>query len=670
MTVRAVPPRVHRRRSRATALLAALALAITVAPVTPAVGATAAAAEKAAVYRDPTAPVEQRVRDLLRRMTLEEKVGQMTQAERGAATADPTLVADVFLGSVLSGGGSVPTPNTKEAWADMVDGFQAQALSTRLGIPIIYGVDAVHGHGNLEGATIFPHNIGLGASRDPGLVQRVEAITAEEVRATGIPWDFAPCLCVTRDARWGRSYESFGEDPQLVSLLGTAAVVGLQGKGQRDLDENDHVLATVKHFAGDGDTEYGTSAGDYKIDQGITITNRSDFARINLTPFAAAIRVAAAGSAMPSFSSVDWTEDGVGNPIKMHQNKELITGVLKGQMRLDGFVISDWEGIHQLPGDYTNQVRLGVNAGIDMFMEPNTSRDFAGTLIKLVNAKEVSQARIDDAVSRILTKKFELGLFEHPYADRTHIGEIGSAEHRAVARQAVAQSQVLLKNDGNALPLKRDANIYVAGRNADDIGNQSGGWTLTWQGFSGNKLGNGEPRPGTSILDGIRQVAPQARVTYSADGTAPTNGADVAVVAVGETPYSEGFGDVGGPLWAYDPADAGVPREPKSLELQPQDRDTVTRVCAQVKTCVVLVVSGRPQIVTDLLGNVDALVASWLPGTEGAGVADVLFGRQGFTGKLPVSWPKTAAQEPINIGDRNYDPLYRYGFGLRTRPSR
>ena len=462
----------------------------------------------------------------------------------------------------------------------MVDGFQAQALSTRLGIPIIYGVDAVHGHGNVKGATIFPHNIGLGATRDPGLVQRVGAITAEEVRATGIPWNFAPCLCVTRDARWGRSYESFGEDPLLVSVLGTAAVAGLQGHRQRDLDQNDQVLATVKHFAGDGDTKYGTSAGDYTIDQGVTITNRRDFTRINLTPYWPAIRVAAAGSAMPSFSSVDWTEDGVGNPIKMHQNQELITGVLKGQMRLDGFVISDWEGIHQLPGDYTNQVRLGVNAGIDMFMEPNTSRDFAGTLITLVNANEVSQARIDDAVTRILTKKFELGLFEHPYADRAHIGEVGSAAHRAVARQAVAQSQVLLKNSGNALPLKRDANIYVAGRNADDVGNQSGGWTLTWQGFSENNLGNVKQQSGTSILDGIRQVAPQAQVTYSADGTAPTNGADVAVVAVGETPYSEGFGDVGGPQWGYDPADAGVPREPevaRAAAAGPRHRDTGLR---------------------------------------------------------------------------------------------
>ncbi len=653
----------------AAVLLIPTAPLILAVPAAASTAASSAAASSAAAYRNAKLPVERRVRDLLGRMTLAEKVGQMTQAERGAL-ADPTLVATLNLGSVLSGGGSAPTPNTPAAWADMVDGFQQQALSTRLGIPIIYGVDAVHGHGNLLGATIFPHNIGLGATRNSTLVEQVAAVTAEEVRATGIPWNFAPCICVTRDARWGRSYESYGEDPSLVARLGAAAVVGLQGRHQRGLDDNDHVLATVKHFAGDGNTTYGTPVGTYTVDQGITITNRRDFARIDLAPYWPAIRGADAGSAMPSFSSVDWTEDGVGNPIKMHQNRELITDVLKGKMGLDGFVISDWEGIHQLPGDYPNQVRLGVNAGIDMFMEPNSAPQFVETLLAEVRAGRVAERRINDAVTRILTKKFELGLFEHPYADRTHINDIGSAAHRAVARQAVAESQVLLKNSGNALPLKKNARIYVAGRNADDVGNQSGGWTLTWQGFSEQNPAGLPQQPGTSILDGIKQVAPQARVTYSADGTATTAGADVAVVAVGETPYSEGFGDVGGPQWAYDPADAGLPREAKSLELQDEDRATVERVCSQVKTCVVLIVSGRPQIVTDLLGNIDALVASWLPGTEGAGVADVLFGKRGFTGKLPVSWPRTAAQEPINVKDRKYDPLYAYGFGLRTRSSR
>jgi beta-glucosidase len=394
------------------------------------------------------------------------------------------------------------------------------------------------------------------------------------------------------------------------------------------------------------------------------VTNRADFWRIDLAPYVAAVKKRHTGTVMPSFSSVDWTEDGVGNPIKMHANHELITDVLKAKLGFDGFVISDWEGIHQIPGDWATQVRTSVNAGIDMFMEPASFASFETTLLAEVAAGRVTRSRIDDAVRRILTKKFQLGLFEHPYADRTHLSEVGSPAHRAVAREAVAKSQVLLKNKGAVLPLARNARIYVAGRNADNLGNQNGGWTLTWQGFSGNA----GQQPGTTILQGLRQVAPRARITYSEDGTAPVNGSDVGVVVVGETPYAEGFGDVGGPRWGYDPADAGVPREAKSLELQPGDQATVDRVCAAVARCVVLVVSGRPQVIgAGRLGSIDALVASWLPGTEGAGVADVLFGRRPFTGRLPVTWPATAAQEPINKGDKAYHPAFPYGWGLRTR---
>jgi beta-glucosidase len=612
-------------------------------------------------YLDSRQPVSRRVADLLGRMTLEEKVGQMTQAERGAVTDDPSLVATRLLGSVLSGGGSTPAENTPEAWADMVDTFQAQALTTRLQIPIVYGVDSVHGHGNLMGATIFPHNMNLGATRDPRLVERIGAVTAEETRATGIPWAFSPCVCVSRDARWGRTYESFGEDPGLVISMETI-IDGLQGRNASGLARRDHVMASTKHYAGDGDTEYGSAAGDYQIDQGITVTNRADFARIDLAPYVPAVRKHKTGTVMPSFSSVDWTEDGVGNPIKMHANRELITDVLKRRIGFDGFVISDWEGIHQIPGDYAAQVRTGVNAGIDMFMEPNSSAEFETTLLAEVRAGTVAQSRIDDAVKRILTKKFQLGLFEKPYADRTNIDEIGSAQHRALARKAVAESQVLLKNSGGALPLRKNAKVYVAGRNADDMGNQAGGWTITWQGFSGNE----GQQPGTTILEGIRQVAPGAQVTFSEDASAPTAGSDVGVVVVGETPYAEGFGDVGGPLWAYDPADNGVPREPKTMELKDGDRAVIDRVCGAIRTCVVLVVSGRPQVIGDQLGRIDALVASGLPGTEGAGVADVLFGKQPFTGRLSMTWPATAAQEPINVGDADYEPAFPYGWGLRT----
>ena len=609
-------------------------------------------------YLNARLPVADRVADLMSQMTLEEKVGQMTQAERGAVDADPTLVTTWALGALLSGGGSVPTPNTPTAWADMVDRFQSAALATRLQIPLLYGVDSVHGHGNLYGATVFPHNIGLGATRDAALVTRVEQVTAAETRATGPQWAFAPCVCVARDARWGRTYESFSEDPQLAARLGAAAIDGLQGS---DLSANNRVLATAKHYAGDGDTEYGTSTTwTYKLDQGITVTSRQDFARIDLAPYLPAVQRHDVGTVMPSYSSVDWTEDGVGNPIKMHANRELITDVLKGDMGFSGFVISDWEGIHQLPGDWANQVRTAVNAGTDLFMEPFSALNFETTLLDEVRAGRVPMARIDDAVRRILAKKFELGLFEHPYTDRTHLSEVGSAAHRAVARQAVAESQVLLKNAG-VLPLSKKAKVYVAGRNADDMGNQTGGWTLSWQGASGQHRS-----PGNTILDGIRQTG--ADVTFSADGSAPAGDADVAVVAVGETPYAEGPGDVGGPQWAYDPEDGGVPREPKSMDLQPVDRDVIDKVCGAVEKCVVLVVSGRPQVIAPAqLAKIDALVASWLPGSQGEGVADVLFGDKPFTGKLSHSWPRTADQEPINVGDPRYNPLYPYGWGLRTR---
>ncbi len=616
-------------------------------------------------YRNAALPVEQRIADLLGRMTLAEKIGQMTQAERAAVDADTTQITTLRLGSLLSGGGSTPAVNNPSAWADMVDRYQSAALKTRLGIPMIYGIDAVHGTGNVYGATLFPHNEGMGATRDPALVQREEQVTAQEVRATGIPWDFAPCLCVTRDERWGRSYESFGEDPALVIKRETA-IDGLQGTTPRQLSSRDHVLATAKHFAGDGDTTYGTGSNGYPIDQGITQTDRSSFARIDLAPFVTAVQQHHVGTVMPSYSSVDFTEDGLGNPVKMHANQELLTGELKQHMGFNGFVISDYNGIHQLPGDYATQVATGINAGIDMAMEPNTASQFEQTLTALVAAGTVPQARIDDAVTRILREKLLLGLFEHPYADRTNTASVGSPEHRAVARQAAAESQVLLKNSGGALPLADNAKLYVAGRSADNIGNQLGGWSLTWQGFSGNA----GQQPGTTILSGIRQVAPGAQVTYSPDASAPTAGSTVGVVVVGETPYSEGYGDVGGPQWAYDPADHGVPREPKSLTLQPQDRATVDKVCRALPTCVVLVVSGRPQIVAHQLPEIDALVASWLPGTEGEGVADVLFGHRPFTGQLPVTWPASVAQVPINVGDVTYAPQFPFGWGLRTDPAR
>ncbi|WP_148614485.1 glycoside hydrolase family 3 protein [Nocardioides rubriscoriae] len=623
-------------------------------------------------YQDPRLPVAERVADLLGRMTIQEKVGQMTQAERADVAADPSLITTWHLGSVLSGGGSTPARNTPKAWADMVDTFQRAATSDRLGIPLLYGVDSVHGHGNLLGATVFPHNIGLGATRDPQLVEQIAAITAEETRASGPNWAFAPCVCVARDDRWGRTYESFGEDPRLAATM-SVAIEGLQGKpGQ--LDRPDKVLATVKHFAGDGLTSFGTGEGDYTVDQGIDRVSRADFARLALTPYKPAITRYHAGSVMPSFSSVDWTDDGLGNPVKMHANRELVTGWLKDTLGFDGLVVSDWRAIHQIPGTYAEQVATSVNAGVDMFMEPYSGdavgwREFITTLLGEVDAGHVTQARIDDAVSRILTQKFELGLFEKPLTDRRHIGSIGSRAHRAVARRAVAESQVLLRNRRHTLPLARAGKgkgkgaqvrpVYVAGSNADNIGNQAGGWTLTWQGGSSNVV------PGDTILDGLRKGTKRPVLFSETASTTVPRRAD-GVVVVGETPYSEGFGDVGGPQWAYDPADAGVPRPAKTMQLSDADQQAVRTVCAQAATCTVLVVSGRPMIIPfELRSQIDALVASWLPGSEGRGVADVVLGRKPFTGTLPVSWPRSLAQEPINVGDADYDPLFPYGFGLR-----
>ena len=620
-------------------------------------------------YQDPTLPTSQRVADLLGRMTLAEKIGQMTQAERASIDSDTTKITSLNLGSVLSGGGSVPTPNTPEAWADMVDRYQAAALDTRLGIPLIYGVDTVHGDGNMQGATVFPHNIGLGATRDPALVRRVAHIAASETRSSGPHWAFAPCVCVARDDRWGRIYESYGESPALVEQMGTA-IDGFQGPAGH-LSDNDRVLATAKHFAGDGLTTYGTGSnsqktGGYPIDQGVDQVDRATFDRLALAPYVDAVRRHHVGSVMPSYSDVDWTEDGPGNPINMHGNRDLITGWLKDQQGFDGFVISDYNGIdHINPGvdTFPQQVATSVNAGVDMFMQPSNFELFETTLTGLVNDGTVPMWRIDGAVSRILTKKFQLGLFEHPMTDRAHLSEVGNAAHRAVARRAVAESQVLLKNTRSTLPLSHKKPVYVAGSNADNIGNQAGGWTLTWQGGSTTQI------PGQTILDAIEDDASQ--VTFSQDASAPVPHQAIGVVVVGETPYSEGFGDVGGPLWAYDPGDNGVPRPPKTMQLSDADTAAVNTVCAQAAKCVVLVVSGRPMIIPPtMLQQIDALVASWLPGSEGAGVADVLFGKARFTGRLPVTWPRTVEQEPINVGDASYDPLYPFGWGLQTRHGR
>src|SRR2546430_9250339 len=427
------------------------------------VGAGSQAHAATPPYKDPTQPVAVRVNDLLGRMSLDEKIGQMTQAERSAVTGSD--LTTFRIGSLLSGGGSAPTPNTPTAWADMYDGFQRSALATPLGIPLIYGVDAVHGHNNVRGATIYPHNIGLGATRDPALVQRIGRATAEEVAGTGIDWDFAPCLVLVRNIPWGRSYESYGEIPDLPSSMSTI-ITGLQ-------DGNPKVLATAKHYVGDG----GTTGG---VDQGNTQLSEADLRAIHLPPFRAAVQ-RGVGAVMISYSS--W------NSLKMHANRFLITDVLKGELGFSGFVVSDWNAIDQLDGQAgftADEVRTAINAGLDMIMVPNDWRRFITLLRGEVQAGRVPMARIDDANRRILTKKFELGLFEHPFTDRSWTSSVGSAAHRDLAREAVRKSQVLLKNRYGVLPVPKTApESFVAGKNADDIGNQSGGWTISRQAPAG-----------------------------------------------------------------------------------------------------------------------------------------------------------------------------------------
>lgn len=573
-------------------------------------------------YRDPAAPVPERVQDLMSRMSLDDKLGQMVQSERVAA--GPQEAAQYRLGSVLSGGGSAPEPNTPEAWADMYDEYQRAALATPLGIPLLYGVDAVHGHNNVHGATIYPHNIGLGATADPDLVRRIGAATAEEVAATGIDWDFAPCLCVARDDRWGRTYESFGETPQQASAM-SSAVTGLQG--ERLGGSPSSVLATAKHYVGDG----GTTGGD---DQGNAEISEQELREIHLPPFREAIE-RGAGSVMISYSS--W------NDVKLHANRYLVTDVLKDELGFGGIVVSDYDAIDKIDGreDFTpEEVRASVNAGLDMIMMSDRHEKFLDYLRAEVESGRVPMTRIDDANRRILTKKFELGLFERPFAQRDLLPEVGGEQHRALAREAVRESQVLLKNDG-VLPLAKDGKIFVAGKNADDIGNQSGGWTISWQG------GSGDVTEGTTILEGIRRSAPGAQVDYSRNGEGVDDSYQAAVAVVGETPYAEYEGD-----------------RPDGLGLDDEDLATIAKLRESGVPVVVLTVSGRPLDVAGELDGWNALLASWLPGSEGQGVADVLFGDHNPTGKLPMSWMRSFDQQPINEGD-GQDALFPLGFGLR-----
>ncbi len=578
---------------------------------------------------------------LLARMTLDEKIGQMCQPDH-AFLRDPADIEKYFLGSLLSGGGSGPKNKadyTLRGWTDMVDGYQRHALKTRLGIPLIYGVDAVHGHNNIPGAVVFPHNIGLGCARDAKLVEKIERITAEEVRATGINWVFAPCVTVPRDIRWGRTYEGYSENPGIVKVLGAAAVRGFQGSTLADLADPLSVVACAKHFVGDGGTAYASSkTNDGRgLDQGDTRCDEATLRRIHLPGYVTTVK-AGVGTIMPSYSS--W------NGKKCSSQKRLLTGILKQELGFEGFLISDYNAIDQITPDYKKCVEISINAGMDMVMLTDKYAEFCKDLKELVEEGKVPMSRIDDAVTRVLRVKLAMGLLEKgrsPLADRRLQRSFGSAAHRTVARQAVRESLVLLKNEKATLPLAKTARrIHVAGPGADDLGMQCGGWTIDWQGSPGNHVPGG-----TSILTAIRNsVSPQTAVTFSHDGTG-AEGADFGVVVIGERPYAEGLGDS---------IDLSLPKE--SLAAMANMKKSGIPL-------VVVLLSGRPVILGDIPEQAQALVAAWLPGSEGQGVADVLFGDCPPTGRLSHSWPRSVSQLPLNYGDKNYDPLFPLGFGLK-----
>jgi beta-glucosidase len=566
-------------------------------------------------------------------MTLDEKIGQMTQVEKNAlsnAGNSPSDITTYALGSLLSGGGEGPNGagGTATEWANMYDNFQGYALQSRLKIPLIYGIDAVHGDNNIYGAVIFPHHIGMGATRDAALVQQADQVTRDEVLGTGIDWVFAPCVCVPRDDRWGRTYEGYGEDPSLVSTMGVASIKGFQGAGLSPTT----VMATAKHYIGDGGTLFGTGDSGYLIDQGDAQISETELRAIHLPPYQAAVQNGV-GSVMVSYSS--W------NGVKDHGNQYLITTVLKGELGFQGIVISDWAGIDQISSDYAYDVRTAINAGIDMVMVPTNYKTFISTLHNEVVAGNIPMSRIDDAVTRILNAKFALGLFSQPYTDRTYTAQVGSSAHRAVARQAVRESMVLLKNDG-VLPLSKTGTykLIVGGTHIDNLGYQMGGWSISWQG------GSGATTVGTTLLQAIQAaVGPSVTVQNVGTKTKGSYSGDVGIVAIGETPYAEGKGDS------------------SSLAVSSSNAAQVTDICSRVTKCVVILFSGRPLIINTQLNQANAFVAAWLPGTEGEGITDVLFGDYGFVGKLPVTWPNAVTQEPINSGD-GQTGLFPFGYGI------
>ncbi|WP_437675566.1 glycoside hydrolase family 3 protein [Sorangium sp. So ce131] len=612
------------------------------------------------VAKDPE--IEAAVAELLGRMSLEEKVGQMVQAEINEVT--PAEVKEFHLGSILNGGGSWPGKDkdaTAAEWVALADALYNASIDTaggtRVAIPIIWGIDAVHGNNNVRGATLFPHNIALGAARDPELIERIGAATAKEVAATGLDWTFAPTLATVRDDRWGRTYEGYSEDPEIVNAYAGRVVKGIQGdpKGASFLGAA-NVIATAKHFIGDG----GTDKGD---DQGNNLSSDTELCKIHGQGYMSAIP-AGAQTVMASYNSIRGE--------KMHGYGPLLTEVLKDEFNFDGFVIGDWNGHGQVPGCENDSCAKAINAGVDMIMVPYKAdwKPFYQNTIAQVNAGEITQARIDDAVTRILRVKMRAGLLgpkktKGAPSTRMYAGQqnlLGAAEHRELAREAVRKSLVLLKNAGGVLPLDPGSKVLVAGKSADTIANQTGGWSRTWQGTDNT---NADFPNAQSIYSGISELVQAAggQATLSATGTGASANFDAAIVVIGETPYAEMFGDI--QLATDDNPHA------KTLEhavFHPEDLAVINaiRTAAPELPIVTVFLSGRPLYVNKELNRSDAFVAAWLPGSEGGGVADMLFGVEEFHGKLSFSWPRTDCQR-INRHDPNEaEALFPYGFGLTT----
>jgi beta-glucosidase len=590
--------------------------------------------------------LEARIDTLLRGMTLEQKLGQMVQADIRSVT--PQDVRTYRLGSVLNGGGAFPGERKHSSvgdWVALADQFYDASMDNSAGgpaIPIMWGTDAVHGHNNVIGATLFPHNIGLGATRDADLIERIGEITAIEVAVTGIDWTFAPTVAVVRDDRWGRTYEGYSEDPEIVRTFAERMVRGLQGtRGEPGFLDTHRVIATAKHFIGDGGTEAG-------IDRGDNLASEQQLLDIHGAGYVAALN-AGAQTVMASYNSWQgW---------KVHGQKYLLTDVLKTRMGFDGLIVSDWDGIDEVQGCSKSKCAQAVNAGIDLFMAPTDWKPLLENTAEQVRSGEIPEARVDDAVRRILRVKLRAGLFEkgkpssRPLANKRAL--LGAAEHRAVARQAARESLVLLKNTKGLLPLRRDSNVLVAGQAADDIGRQTGGWTITWQG-TGNT--NADFPGATSIFAGIQAAVREGggKATLSVDGAYATK-PDVALVVFGEEPYAEWFGNI------------------KSIDYQGakgSDYALLTRFRQAGIPVVGVFLTGRPLWINPELNASDAFVVAWLPGSEGAAIADVLLRNAAgeinhdFVGKLPYSWPRDPTQLSLNRNDARYEPLFPYGFGL------